>query len=108
MLALEEQFWSRGKRYFVIDTVDRESLLFLEARYYSKHPERYVYWRHEDPLPPPSRYYPMQMWGLDEVVKRSGEAVFIDLAPQSREALQQAGIVLTEQKAGPLALTYRN
>ena len=108
VLALEEQFWSRGKRYFVIDFVDRESLLFLEARYYSKHPERYVYWLHKDPLPPPSRYYPMQTWGLDEVVKRSGEAVFVDLAPQSREALQQAGIVLTDRKAGPLALTYRN
>jgi hypothetical protein len=106
ILAMEEHFWSSGARYIVIDNNDIYSLLFLEARYYSKHPERYVRWSHSATEPPVSRYYPMQTWTADEVKRHAREAVFVDLAPESLEVLQGSGIHTAVHKSGPLLITY--
>ena len=51
-----------------------------------QHPERYVYWTHLDPATPPSPVSRMQSWTLDQVKAHADESVFVDMAPQSREA----------------------
>ena len=104
MLAVEEQLWSHGVRYFVTNDTDH---LFLEARYYSKHPECYVTSSYlPGTAPPVSRYYPMQIWGLDEVRQHASESVFVDLPPASLEALQRFGIHTVVHQSGPLFITY--
>ena len=103
ILAMEEQFASRGARYIVLDTYD---LRFLEVRYYSKHPERYVGWSSWAPAPAASKYYPMQRWALDEVKQHAHEAVFVDPKPESLEALQQFGFRTVIHKSDPLYLVY--
>jgi hypothetical protein len=103
MLAVEQQLWSSGMRYIVIDSGDH---LFLQARYYSKHPERYVLWSYLDPVPRISRYYPMQAWTPDEVKRHAREAVFVDLRPEALETLQQSGIHTVVHKSGPLFISY--
>src|SRR5262249_2731786 len=39
MLRIENELWKEGRKYIVLPD---QHLLFLEARYYSAHPERYV------------------------------------------------------------------
>jgi hypothetical protein len=103
ILAMEEQFASRGARYIVLDTYD---LRFLEVRYYSKHPERYVGWSSWAPEPGVSKYYPMQRWALDEIKQHAREAVFVDPKPESLEVLQQFGIRTVVHKSDPLYIFY--
>ena len=103
ILAMEEQFRSRGARYIVLDTYD---LRFLEVRYYSKHPERYVGWSFWAPAPTVSKYYPMQRWALDEIKEHAREAVFVDPMPESLEVLQQFGIRTVIHKSDPLYIAY--
>jgi hypothetical protein len=86
ILAMEDQLSSQGKSYIVFDDGD---LRFLEARYYSKHPERYALWK--DEMPPPSRYYPMQVWTVEEIKRHSREAAFLDLPARRLELLQRSG-----------------
>ena len=103
ILAMEEQFVSRGARYIVLDSFD---LRLLEVRYYSKHPERYVGWSYFAPAPPVSRYYPMHLWALDEIRQHAHEVVFVDPKPESLEVLQQFGIRTAIHTSDPLYIAY--
>ena len=87
----------------MLDTYD---LRFLEVRYYSKHPERYVLWSSWAPAPPVSKYYPMQFWALDEIKQHAREVVFVDPKLESLEALQQFGIRTVVHKSDPLFIFY--
>jgi hypothetical protein len=101
ILEMEDQLSSQGKSYIVFDDGD---LRFLEARYYSKHPERYALWR--DVMPPPSRYYPMQVWTVDEIKRHSREAAFVDLPAKRLELLQRSGFRTLLSGHGPLTFTF--
>lgn len=103
ILAAEDELWSSGKHYIVTSEGDG---LFLSARYYSKHPERYAWWLYSSPVPPVSGHYPMQIWTVDEVKRHAHEAVFVDLATDSLEVLQRSGIHTVVHKSGPLVITY--
>jgi hypothetical protein len=102
MLAAEEQLWSSGVRYVVYST----SITFLESRYYSTHPERYVVWWRKGAVPPVSRYYPERYWTMDDIKQHVREAVFVDLRPEGLEALQRAGIHTVVHKSGPIFISY--
>lgn len=103
ILAMEDQLWSSGARYIVIDYYDH---LFLEARYYSKHPERYVWWTRLGQAPRVLPSYPMRFWTLNEAKEHAHEAVFVDLEPEKLEALQRSGIRTVVHKFFWLSLTY--
>lgn len=103
ILAAEDKLWSGGARYIVFGKGDH---LFLQARYYSKHPERYVYSSYEDTVPRASLYYPMRFWTLDEVKQHAHEAVFVDLRPDNLEAIQRAGIRTVVHKSDAVFITY--
>ena len=99
ILSMEDELAKGGARYIVMDEWD---LRLLEARYYSKHPERYVAWR--DKKPPVSKYYPMQIWTLDDIKQHSREVVFIDMPTYRVDYLQQAGYRTTFRMRYPLVL----
>jgi Dolichyl-phosphate-mannose-protein mannosyltransferase len=103
ILAAEEPLRSRGIRYIAIDSRD---LLFLEARYYSKHPECYVWWSYSATATDVSRYYPARRWTSDEIKQHAREAVLVDLRPDALEAIQRSGIHTAVHKSGPLFITF--
>ncbi|MCU1239111.1 MAG: hypothetical protein JWP63_7078, partial [Candidatus Solibacter sp.] len=73
---------------------------------YSKHPERNVSCSIENPMPPPSRYYPMQRWSLSDIKQHAGETVLLDLAPDKLEMLQQAGYRTTLHTYGGIVVVF--
>ena len=81
---------------------------FLEVRYYSKHPERYVGWSSWAPAPKVSKYYPMQRWALDEIKQHAHEVVFVDPKPESLETLQQFGIRTAVHSSDRFTSSTRN
>jgi hypothetical protein len=101
MLAAEERIWSSGARYIVMES----SIPFLEARYYSKHPERYVLFWKGATVPPVDRYYPERYWTVDEVKRHAREIVFVNLTPGGLEVLQRSGVHSVVHKSGILFIT---
>jgi hypothetical protein len=100
ILEMEDQLSSQGKSYIIFDDGD---LRFLEARYYSKHPERYAIWKNE--MPPPSRYYPMEVWTVNEIKQHGREAAFLDLPAPRLELLQRSGFHILLSGHGPVMVT---
>ena len=101
MVNLEDQLAAGGAKYIVLDAAD---LLYLEARYYSKHPERYVWW--VDVKPPASRFYPLQYWTVDDVRRHSREAVLVDVPLSRIQFLQEAGYRTKLAWHYPFRLTF--
>jgi hypothetical protein len=87
LMAMEDQLWALGAHYLVFHDYD---LRYLEMRYYSKHPERYACWLKKKP--PVSKYYPMQMWDIEDVKRHSGEMMLISFGQPWIETLQKAGL----------------
>ncbi|MCU1238341.1 MAG: hypothetical protein JWP63_6308 [Candidatus Solibacter sp.] len=87
ILAMEDQFQARGYRYLVFDDQDNRC---IEVQYYSKHPERYAWWKKAKATP--SQYYHIPFWTLDDVKSHAKEVVLVDVAPERLETLQRAGL----------------
>jgi len=85
ILALEDQFTADGKQYIASDL-----LWFLQARYYSHHPERYVLVP-ESPLTH-SRYYPFPSWTLEEATKHAHETAFLSPPDELLQSTGKAGM----------------
>jgi hypothetical protein len=73
MIGLEDKLWEEGRKYIVIPD---QHLLFLEARYYSAHPERYVLLTERGLKP--ARYYPATIWTIEDVKRHFQEAAFVE------------------------------
>ena len=120
-LELESSFGIEGKHYFVFSN----PLLFLEAQYYSNHPEQCIlllppdFTPQGDPrrtTPDPylhqrlelnlSQYYPMQFWGMDELRKHAGEVALIEASPDVLSELKKAGFSIEMRFSRPLAVEY--
>jgi hypothetical protein len=93
LLAMEETFQNRGLHYLVFDEDDYRC---IEVQYYSKHPQRYVWWQKQKPRP--TKYYHLPIWTLEDIKSHAKEVVFVDLAPQRLKTLQQAGLHPTIQE----------
>ncbi|MEO8368102.1 MAG: glycosyltransferase family 39 protein [Candidatus Solibacter sp.] len=102
MLDLEAELAAHGARYIVLDVYD---LRFLEARYYTKHPERYVVWWSLTGALPHTPYYPFQRWLPSDVLQHAHEALFVDLQPERVADLQRFGLQTSVYKSGPLFVT---
>jgi hypothetical protein len=101
LMALEDQLRAKGAHYIVFDGWD---LRYLEVRYYSKHPERYAYW-----MPtkvPPSRYYPTQVWDLEDIKRHAAETVLLDVTSYRMRILQEAGIHFRVWEADDFLFTF--
>ncbi len=120
-LELESSLGIEGKRYFVFSN----PLLFIEAQYYSNHPDECVlllppdFTRDVDPrrtTPDPylhqrlelnlSQYYPMQFWRVDELRQHAAEAALIEPPPDVLSEVKQAGYSVEMRFSKPLTVAY--
>ena len=102
MVAMEERLWAAGAHHIVITYPD---CLYQTARYYSQHPERYVWWTNPGKQPRNFVHYPVQYWTLDDVKQHSRDAVFVDINTAKLETLQATGARTTVHTADGLSLT---
>ncbi len=100
MLALEDTLRREGKEHFAV----ARNLLFLEAWYYSKHPEQYEYFSTE-PLVL-QKYAPLKVVWVEEIVARARQTAVIAPGPALAEALERAGLRLKVRFAQPLYVVY--
>jgi hypothetical protein len=120
-LELESLLGMDGKSYFVFSN----PLLFLEAQYYSNHPERCLlllppdFTQEVDPRrtsPDPylhqrleinlSQYYPMQFWRMDDLKSHTGQAALIEPSSDILSAAKQAGFAVEIRFPKPLTVAY--
>ena len=120
-LELESSLGIEGKRYLVFSN----PLLFLEAQYYSNHPDECVlllppdFTREVDPrrtTPDPylhqrlelnlSQYYPMQFWRIDELRQHAAEAALIEPPSDVLSEVKQAGFSVEMRFSKPLTIAY--
>lgn len=118
---MESSLGVEGKRYFVFSN----PLLFLEAQYYSNHPEQCIlllppdFTPEVDPKrtsPDPylhqrlelnlSQYSPMQFWGIDDLRKHAGEVALIEAPPEILNEVKQAGFNIEMRFSKPLTVGY--
>jgi hypothetical protein len=100
-------------------------LLFLEAQYYSNHPEECILLLHSDftqevdprrTTPDPylhqrlelnlSQYYPMQFWRIDDLRKHAADAALIEPGSEILNEMKQAGFSVEMRFSKPLAVVY--
>ena len=120
-LELESSLGIEGKRYVVFSN----PLLFLEAQYYSNHPEECIlllpsdFTQQVDPRrtsPDPylhqrlelnlSQYYPMQFWRIDDLRSHAGQAALIEPGSEILNEMKQAGFSVEMRFSKPLAVVY--
>jgi len=114
-LKWEDILRSDGKRFFLFPN----SIIYLQAEYYCKHPDEYVmliasdgleyphepigrYW----PLTHSARYYPLHFWKLDDLRNHARETALIEPPPEVLEVLRQAGIQFDTRFSRPLEVVY--
>src|SRR5208283_3487833 len=119
VLSLEEAIQNDGKQFIVVC----DHGLQMEARIYSKHPERYAVLVIPDtdiisrirPEVVLARYYPFQFWSLEDLKKHARETALI--APRKSEytwpaflrtldTLKQAGFQIRIRFTEPLEVLY--
>ena len=96
VLSLDGPLQNDGKRFLVFPS----PILYLEARYYAEHPERYAFLLESDDSRKVApfratlnlgRYYPVQSWKFDDLRKHARETAVIAPSPRVLETLKQAG-----------------
>ena len=120
-LQLEAPLRGEGKRFFLFSS----PLLFLEAQYYSYHPEDCIlllppdFTQDVDPArnsPDPylhqrllmslSQYYPMQFWQMDDISRHAPQVALIEPTPDVLQALTKAGVKIEMHSAKGLKVAY--
>jgi hypothetical protein len=99
MLALEGTLQREGKRHFAVTN----NMLFLEAWYYSKHPEQYAL---VAPAWSLKKYVALNILSVEEIVADARQTAVIDPMPALAEALERAGLHLKVRFAEPQYVVY--
>ena len=98
ILSGEDDVWRDGKQFIVTP----EGRFFLTARYYSRHPERYVALP-ENP-PNETRYFPLPAWNEQQLIAHARECALVEPKASLLAELGRAGLRLTVRKASPLTV----
>jgi len=104
--ATEAVWLSEGKRYFAVSNPSR----YLEALYYSPHPDRYVYffldYKGQHEMRTLGLYYPMHFWQLDDLRQHAPEAALILPTSHIVGAVRQAGMQVEMRTSGAVDFDY--
>lgn len=118
-LEIESTLRMDGKTYFVFSN----PLLFLEAQYYSSHPDQcvlllppdftqsdhrqgpdpYLHQRLEINL---ARYYPLKIWNFDEFQHNAHDIALIAPSQDALNAMKQSGYKVENRFANPIPVAY--
>lgn len=109
MLMVENSMPASAKQFIVSPAND---MLGVEARYYSKHPEKYVFLleRGSDNYVGFNariamnlrQYSPMPFWTFDDLDAHAGETVLVNPSQKTKEDLERAGYRATGRSDGGL------
>ena len=111
VLRLEDTVRNDGKQFIVFPG----GTLYLEAEYYSKHRKEYALLMGTNEVPGFSKtglmlnlapYYPLQFWKLDDLKQHARETALISPAPETLDALGQAGFKVVVRFSEPLKVVY--
>jgi len=110
-LRLEGRLHDDGKRFILFNN----PMLHLEATHYSQHPDEVVLLLAEDgteEVPTVrvqqnlSQYSPLQFWKLDDLRGHARETALVDPAPETLEAMRQAGFQVAVRFSKPIEVVY--
>jgi hypothetical protein len=101
MLRMEDGLWRDGRKYIVLPDYH---LLYLEARYYSSHPERYVLLTERGLKP--AHYYRATIWTIDDLKKHYHEAALVEPAYGILEQLRSWGARMVLRNQGLVPIFY--
>ncbi len=110
-LRLEDRLHRDGKRFVVF----RDPMLYQEATHYARHPEECILLLAEDGrenIPTArvqmnmSHYSSLQFWQPKDLGNHAGETALIDPAPETVEALRQAGVQVEVRYSKPMEVVY--
>jgi 4-amino-4-deoxy-L-arabinose transferase-like glycosyltransferase len=104
-LKVEGPVLGDGKRFMVF----RMGMLQLEASYYSKHPEQCILLLPPQglrPSPSVKQYFGTQFWELDDLRKQARDTALIDPAPETVEAMKEAGFQAVVRFSEPMKVVY--
>jgi mannosyltransferase len=110
-LKLEGALHSDGKRFILF----HDSLLHLEAKHYSQHPDDIILLLEADGTEEApstqvqvnlSHYSPLQLWKLNDLKEHARETALVDPVPQTVEAMKQAGFQVAVRFSRPMEVVY--
>jgi len=120
-LSLENGLRHDGKQFSVFS----DPFVFLEAQYYSKHPDECILLlpqdfnlqatpRHSTPDPYMhqrvevilSHYYPLQFWQLDQLREHAQRSALINPTPEMLDLIQKAGLQADIRFSQPVRVAY--
>ena len=109
MLSLEETAQDAGKDIFVVCNQAR----YIEALYYSKHADQYVWLMLPTVDPHRTRdiktlaqFYPIKIWTLEDLKKHAQETALLVPVPDYLDTLKQAGFQLEYPVPKTLSVVY--
>jgi mannosyltransferase len=109
MLSLENVAQNDGKRFFVVCNQAR----YIEALYYSKHADQYVWLMLPTVDPHRTRdmmtlaqFYPMRIWTLEDLRKHAQETALLVPLPDYLDTLKQAGFQVENPFPKSLQVVY--
>jgi hypothetical protein len=109
VLAMESTLIGDGKKTIAVPA---DHILGVEARYYSKHPENYVFvvtphlgvvGRVHQNL---AQYRPMRFWNLEELRANARETALIDPSEETLRAMAQAGFQIKSLASKQVKFVY--
>jgi len=112
-LGLEDALRSDGKRFTVFP--GKDSLLHLEAAYYTKYPDDCILLLASDATQEGiaerielrlARHYPLQFWTMDDLKRHALETALIAPWPDTLDALRLAGFQTSIRFKEPLRVVY--
>jgi len=106
VLRLEDALQDDGKEFIVLSS----TTLYLEAQFYSKHPEKYRFLASDDPryrIPVYfADYYPLKIWSLNDLKVHGRATAQILPQPDTLDAMKKAGFLANVRFTGPIPVVY--
>ena len=97
MLLLESKIPASAKQFIALPA---STMLSVEAPYYSKHPERYVFLVSDSVAAHGTmslgQYSAMRVWTLDDLKIHARETILVNPQPETVAALKRAGYKATD------------
>lgn len=110
-LQLESSVLLNGKQFILFDN----PMLHLEATHYSQHPEQCILLLRkgssEDLATARvqvnlSQYSPLRFWNFEDLRRHAGQTALVDPAPETLQAIRQAGLQVVVRDSKPVEIVY--
>lgn len=110
-LRVESSVLSNGKQFILFDN----PMLHLEATHYSQHPDQCILLlrkgSNEDLATARvqvnlSQYSPLRFWNFEDLRRHAGQTALVDPAPETLQAIRQAGLQVDVRNSKPVEIVY--